>query len=391
MDPYKQKENIFQLSLTCMIPRIAACLLCLFFFMHGHLSAQTDDIEAHEKEVAAIEKQEIQIIDELNDIDYRLDTKKKEVSILETDISRIETSIQTNTARASELNAAVRAGESNAASRLVALYKLNQLGKLNYLASADSIYTFFHRKTLLESILDHDQKLLNDLSKSTTDLKRVTENLKQQKQKILNLEKSLKIQIKEAAQAKKKRAALLKTIRNKKSLELAAIESLKRSALALNEKIDRLKIQSKPPSDDSSPLPRLFTDLKGLLKMPVKGRIIQFYGTYTDTRFNLVNFRSGINIEADRGEPVHAVFGGTTLFANWFKGYGNMIIVDHGDHYYTVYAHAEELFKQKGDPVIAGEVIATVGDSGSMVGPGLHFEVRHHGKPVDPMHWIDRS
>jgi len=243
----------------------------------------------------------------------------------------------------------------------------------------------------LESILDHDQKLLNDLSKSTTDLKRVTENLKQQKQKILNLEKSLKIQIQEAAQAKKKRTALLKTIRNKKSLELAAIESLKRSAQALNEKIDRLKIQSKPPSDDSSPLPRLFTDLKGLLKMPVKGRIIQFYGTYTDTRFNLVNFRSGINIKADRGEPVHAVFGGTTLFANWFKGYGNMIIIDHGDHYYTVYAHAEELFKQKGDPVVAGEVIATVGDSGSMIGPGLHFEVRHHGKPVDPIHWIDKS
>jgi len=366
-------------------------LLCLFVFIPGHLPAQTDDIEAHEKEVAAIEKQEIRIIDELNDIDYRLDTKKKEVSNLETDISRIETSIQTNTARAAELNAAVKTGESNAAGRLVALYKLNQLGKLNYLASADSIYTFFHRKTLLESILDHDQKLLNDLSKSTTDLKRVTENLKQQKQKILNLEKSLKIQIQEAAQAKKKRTALLKTIRNKKSLELAAIESLKRSAQALNEKIDRLKIQSKPPSDDSSPLPRLFTDLKGLLKMPVKGRIIQFYGTYTDTRFNLVNFRSGINIKADRGEPVHAVFGGTTLFANWFKGYGNMIIIDHGDHYYTVYAHAEELFKQKGDPVVAGEVIATVGDSGSMIGPGLHFEVRHHGKPVDPIHWIDKS
>jgi len=68
-----------------------------------------------------------------------------------------------------------------------------------------------------------------------------------------------------------------------------------------------------------------------------------------------------------------------------------MIIIDHGDHYYTVYAHAEELFKTKGDPVEAGDVIATVGDSGSIEGPGLHFEVRYHGKPVDPMQWIRKS
>ena len=68
-----------------------------------------------------------------------------------------------------------------------------------------------------------------------------------------------------------------------------------------------------------------------------------------------------------------------------------MIIIDHGDHYYTLYAHAEELFKEKGDPVEAGEVIATVGDTGSMAKPGLHFEVRYHGKPIDPTPWINKG
>jgi len=68
-----------------------------------------------------------------------------------------------------------------------------------------------------------------------------------------------------------------------------------------------------------------------------------------------------------------------------------MIIIDHGDHYYTLYAHAEELFKKKGDPVEAGEVIATVGDTGSMANPGLHFEVRYHGKPIDPAPWINQG
>ena len=68
-----------------------------------------------------------------------------------------------------------------------------------------------------------------------------------------------------------------------------------------------------------------------------------------------------------------------------------MIIINHGDNYYTLYAHAEELFTSKGDIVEMGEVVATVGDSGSMIGPNLHFEVRHHGKPLNPLKWIKKG
>jgi len=124
---------------------------------------------------------------------------------------------------------------------------------------------------------------------------------------------------------------------------------------------------------------------------PVKGKIVTSFGPYTNLKLNIVNFNSGINIKADRGEPIKAVYNGKTLFASWFKGYGNMIIIDHGDHYYSVYAHLEEIFKVKGDLVETGEVIATVGDTNSMTGPGLHFEVRHHGKPVDPIAWVKRG
>ena len=81
----------------------------------------------------------------------------------------------------------------------------------------------------------------------------------------------------------------------------------------------------------------------------------------------------------------------TLIYIFWFKGYGNMIIIDHGDNYYTVYAHAEELFASKGDTIDIGDVVATVGDSGSIIGPSLHFEVRHHGKPVDPLKWIKKG
>jgi septal ring factor EnvC (AmiA/AmiB activator) len=134
-----------------------------------------------------------------------------------------------------------------------------------------------------------------------------------------------------------------------------------------------------------------FIAFKGLLNMPVKGKIITRFGPHKNNKFNVVNFRSGIDIKSDRGEPIRAVSFGRVLYAGWFKGYGNMIIIDHGDNYYTIYAHAEELFKSKGDAVETDEVIATVGDSGSMIGPSLYFEVRHHGKPVDPLKWIEKG
>ena len=369
-------------------------LLCLFLgTVTITFSAETgkDDLKALQQNIAAIEKKELAVIDDLHDIDYKLNTKKKEVAALKSAISGIQKKIDLNSARSEELAREIHKKETYASRRIVALYKLNQLGKLNYLASADSMYEFFYRRTLLETILEEDRKLLGRLSDATNDLNQVTSQLDRQKQELSLLKKDLTHQIDRMSVAKKRRSQLLKKIRSEKSLELAAIASLKHSAKALNKEISRLQDDSVQPKKEKGSQPELFTDVKGLLMMPVKGKIIHFYGNYTDTRFNLVNFRSGINIKADRGEPVHAVFRGTTLYASWFKGYGNMIIIDHGDHYYTVYAHAEELFKKKGDPVEAGEVIATVGDSGSIEGPGLHFEVRYHGKPVNPMHWIKKS
>ena len=138
------------------------------------------------------------------------------------------------------------------------------------------------------------------------------------------------------------------------------------------------------PSGASAP----FSGLKGLLNMPVKGKITSSFGSYRNAAFNVTNFRSGIDIQTDKGEPVRAVHNGRILYASWFKGYGNMMIIDHGASYYTVYAHVEEMFKSIGDRVDGGDVIATAGDTGSMNGARLYFEVRHHGKPLDPMDWL---
>jgi septal ring factor EnvC (AmiA/AmiB activator) len=217
------------------------------------------------------------------------------------------------------------------------------------------------------------------------------DRLNAKKREKITLDKQYKQQIQSISKKKDRRKKLLAAIQNKRSLELAALESLKRAAVALDQTVISLSKQKRTAHVAKKPLQNDFITLKGSLKMPVKGTITARFGAYGNTKFNIKGFRSGIRIRADMGEPIRAVFGGKIIYSNWFKGYGNMIIIDHGESYYTVYAHAEDLFKTKGDSVDMEEVIATVGDTGSMSGPRLYFEVRHHGKPLDPMKWIKKG
>jgi septal ring factor EnvC (AmiA/AmiB activator) len=102
-------------------------------------------------------------------------------------------------------------------------------------------------------------------------------------------------------------------------------------------------------------------------------------------------FRNGIDIEAPAGEVIKAVEKGKVVFADRFSGYGKMLIIDHGARYYSVYAHLSEFLKKMGDTVKRGEAIALVGDSDSLAGAELYFEMRKDGKSIDPLPWFGRQ
>ena len=362
-------------------------------------------IEKSEKEIITYTEKETAVIDNLNEMEISLDQAVKHIATLKPELKNLEKKIADTKLASENLVSRIQVNEVYVAKRLVALYKLNKLGKVHVLASSESAYDIFLRKASLERILACDEKIRNNLLESKAELAKIRIQVTAQKMEKRSMEAALKKQIDTMSLESAKRSKLLDEIRKKKSLELAAIDSLKQSAIYLDQTIRSLSekfTHSSPQvrtegenrrADDKreETSGEKFIALKGLLNMPVNGKIVKRFGPHRVKKFNVVNFRSGIDIQAERGEPVRAVSAGHVLYADWFKGYGNMIIIDHGDSYYTLYAHAEELFKVKGDFVENGEVIATVGDSGSMVGPVLYFEVRYRGKPVDPLEWIHRG
>lgn len=345
------------------------------------------EIEQGQREVEAFTRKESDTIKRLNQIEQTLNKSIQRTAAIKREIKKLQSAIDDAAESSDKLRAQIRANEQYVAQRLVAIYKMNWLGRFHLLASAGSMHEFIQRKAALERILAHDEKIRQELIADQVELEKALSRLNDLKDQKSILADQLKKQVRLMSKERSTRTRLLADIRSQKALELAAIDALTQSSNELDRKINLLNTNTSPAADKKAS--RLtFSAHKGLLIRPVKGRIISLYGPYKNPKYNITNFRSGIDIKADSGEPVRSVYRGTVLFSSWFKTYGNMIIIDHGKNYYTVYAHLEEAFKAKGDGVEAGEVIATVGDTGSMTGTKLYFEVRHHGKPVNPMPWF---
>jgi murein hydrolase activator len=195
-----------------------------------------------------------------------------------------------------------------------------------------------------------------------------------------------------------RRRALLAEVRDDRATHertAAELEEASRRLEALVSQLTR-RLAARPavarPSEPAGPRPPAIGlgALRGQLPWPTEGRIVAGFGRQVHPRFGTETFRRGVDIEAEEGAPVRAVYAGTVLYRGWLKGYGNLVILDHGSGYYTLYAHASELLVAEGDRVRAGQGIARVGDTGSLEGSRLYFEVRYQGRPEDPEQWLRR-
>src|SRR5258706_5338343 len=138
---------------------------------------------------------------------------------------------------------------------------------------------------------------------------------------------------------------------------------------------------------DASFVGRAFQTLRGKLKLPVRGELAGRFGASREE--GGVTWK-GLFIKSGAGQPVKAVADGRVIFADWLRGFGNLLILDHGGGYISLYGNNESLLKQVGDMVLSGETIASVGSTGGAVESGVYFELRHEGKPFDPMKWVGK-
>lgn len=343
----------------------------------------------HKKEdVTGMDRKAAEVVEALEDIDKKLSGVTENLKQVKKDSEEIEQRIEETGAEISRTLAAIEKNKDYAEKRLVALYKLNRLGGMNLLATADSTNDLFRRKAAMEAVLAHDEKIIRRLVDEKKHLADLYERAAEEKNRKEALENQYKRSQAALAETRNQRKRLLADIKAEKTTALTEIEFLEEAARRLDETINRLKQRAVERDAGEQ---KAFSEYQGLLKMPVDGKIISTYGKYTEPQSGAVRFRNGIELQAARGAPVRAVFDGEASFSDWIAGFGRVIIVSHGNSFYTVYGHLEELFAGEGDTVKANEVIATVGDSGSISGTVLYFEIRHKGNPLDPLDWIEKG
>ncbi|MFO7751153.1 MAG: peptidoglycan DD-metalloendopeptidase family protein [Desulfobacteraceae bacterium] len=343
-------------------------------------------IARQRKKNASFSKKESEIIEGLNEIDLLLNTMRGKIAASSQALDRVNSDMAAIAQERKELVAKIDRNKEYVKARLNALYRIRMVGRLEMLAMPDSFYDFLLQENALKRVLASDFDLLDQQIRNKERLERLPGLLEKKRKEQAALQETLNAQMGTLKAESQKRRSILKEIRKKKKLGKAALASLETAAARLEKEIRGLS--SKPGTSGET---SFSSHRNTKFNMPVNGRIIATFGPSQNSDYSSFTFQSGIDIKVDRGEPVRSVFRGRILYSQWLKGYGNLIIVDHGENYYTLYAHVQETFKEKGDLVGTGEVIATAGDTGSMQGVCLHFEIRHHGKPVNPLKWLKKG
>jgi murein hydrolase activator len=263
--------------------------------------------------------------------------------------------------------------------RLLALDRLTRRSPLQVLLPAGDLASLVWRTRALSTLVQGDVAELKEMG-AVADLQRASlaelDGLK------VALADRLDVLREESAQAAEQRGELseaLQLLQAKARASSGILAELTRAQARLDQLVAEL---------DARPETTGFGALRGRLPLPAPGRIEAGFGKVLEPRFNTVTLRRGIDIRAPGGAPVHAVAAGTVAWTGWMRGYGNVVVLDHGDGYHSVVAHLAEVMRPMGAHVFEGDVLGTVGDTGSLEGPVLYFEIRRQGLAVDPAPWL---
>ena len=349
---------------------------------------------AEEKErIRDINRKESSVISQLNRLDRNLSRRERELKILKRKLKIVEQKVEKVNKDLGSLGQTIDAHEGLLAQRLEALYKFSDRGIPQVVFSTPSYHDLLTVRHYLAAILDQDQRLIENYRKRHTHIGNYRKQLQEDERDLYRLQKRAEAKRGEIHRDLGEKNRLLRAAREQKRIHLAAIQELETASAQLQGLINRLEreIRIRAKAQVFRPAGKGFGSLRGKLAFPVEGRILSTFGKNQNPKFNTFTVQKGIEIEAPLGAEVRAIHEGRVLYSDWFKGYGKILIIDHGEGYYSLSGHLSALLKNVGDIVRSGEVVALAGDTGSLKGPCLYFEIRQRGKPLNPLIWLASS
>jgi septal ring factor EnvC (AmiA/AmiB activator) len=282
------------------------------------------------------------------------------------------------------------------ARRLRNLYKFGAVRELEFLLSPRSFGQLLARWDYLVMVAEQDRVLLEDVQARKEVVQANKQRIEGNLTEIGRNTRRTNTENNRLAALRRERATSVKTIQTQRQVYEAAAAELERTARAIQQLLARLERKRKEEADrarqqgrEPQPYTGDFARGEGQLDWPLRGEIIGRFGRETHPKWGTVTLNNGIDIAAPIGTPVRSVGKGRVEYTSEdFGTYGQMVILNHGDGYYTLYGHLSEILVSVGHEVSAGQTIARSGESGSLKGPILHFEVRKGGQSLNPEGWL---
>jgi murein hydrolase activator len=339
----------------------------------------TERIRQLQREAEALVAQESQLLVELRKLEIERQIKVEEVASIERQQSETARQLEDAAARANALQLIAEADRPDVEARFVQLYKLGRAGYWRLLLDVDDVRSLgrVYRTAAAMTHLDREriqahQRTLEALAKERTTLQARAKELE-----------TLEVQAVRAGaaldRAVQARTALVASIDRRRDLNAQWTSELQAAQQRLQTSIAQL--------DDTS-LP--FRPFQGALPWPARGPIGSRFGRQPSSRFGTSIVRNGIEIGAAESQPVRAVHEGVVAFADQFTGYGNLVIVEHGEGTFSLYGHLSSMQVQKGTRIERQTPVGRVGRNPNGY-PALYFELRIDGKPVDPLQWLQKE
>jgi murein hydrolase activator len=267
--------------------------------------------------------------------------------------------------------------------RLAALYRLGGLSYVRMLLSIDDRRDPVQAMSMLSFLVSRDARAVSRFQATREELRTRSIELADREQKVAAARRIVEQRQRAVAIARADKERVLVSLQNEGSRSEEKLAELEEKAKRLEHLLDVLSRQNGAGAAATD-----IRSVQGALAWPVQGKIIEHFGKQRNAKFSTVTFSNGLKIAAAPGAEVRSVFAGTVLFSQWFKGYGNLVILDHGNRVFSLYGNLKSPAAAVGDRIGAGQALAGVGESEDAHSGYLYFEIRHDNKPEDPQKWL---
>ena len=329
------------------------------------------------KEYSNLKKQKI--------LDGQLKIRERELKVYDWNLKINQSKISNLTKKLKQSEKQVLVQQQIMKRRIRTIYKGGKLFPVKLLFSSEDFADLLRRSKYLDRVMAYDRLVFGNYERELEDFYKEKESLLHAKGRLLLYKKKAIAKKKEIVIEKEKKKKFLAKLNKEKNLNRRLRDELVQSSKQLNQLISRL--ENKMIHGEGIDI----VDKKGGLLPPVKGNLLNKFGRKRDGKFNTYIVYNGINIKTPRGTPVRSIFDGEVLYTGILEGYGNIIIIGHGKNYHSLYGHLDEIIASTGKTVRSRQIIGRSGDTGSLLGESLYFEMRHKGKPIEPTAWLSPS